>query len=149
MAGYGAFIVALLIMKLAPQSPLGRLLNAALVERPMNKVAAMDRRQVIFLLIVLGVSLFATDMVLMFGSYDLFTLYAWDLTVYLDVTMLAFAMATVARGRSALRWLALRGSPLLRRGARSRARRTRTASPNPQDRSANDDDPAPAWSLAA
>jgi ABC-type multidrug transport system fused ATPase/permease subunit len=139
----------MLVMKLAPQLAAGRWLNAALVERPLEKIAVMDRRQVIMLMILLGLTLFAADMVMMFGSYDLLTLYAWDLTVYLDTMMVAYALVAVARGRAAVRWVALRGSLLLRQGARSRARRTRAVAAKTQDGADNDDDPAPAWSLTA
>ncbi|MBO0749582.1 MAG: hypothetical protein J2O44_03990, partial [Porphyrobacter sp.] len=99
MTGYGLFIALMLVMKLSPQSTLGRWLNAALVERPLAKIATMDRRHVIFLVILVGISLFATDMILVFGSYDLLSLYAWDLTAYLDVMVVAYALAAVARGR--------------------------------------------------
>jgi len=148
MTGYGLFIALMLVMKLAPRSPLARWLNVALVERPLAKIAAMDRRQVIMLLIVVGLSLFATEAILMLGSYDLVTLYAWDLTMYLDVMVVAYALAAVARARAGVKWFASSAARLLRRGVRSRARRSRSAVRR-QDRSANDDDPAPARTLAA
>nr|WP_166174831.1 hypothetical protein [Altererythrobacter segetis] len=148
MFGYAVFIVTMLVMKLAPDSALGRWLSATLVERPLAKVAAMDRRQVIFLMILVGICLSA-ETVIAFGSFDLLSLYAWDLTVYLDTMVFVYALAAVARGRAAMRWLALRGSLLLRGRARLRMRRTRAAPHRPEDSADNDDDPASAWALAA
>ena len=149
MLGYGVLVAAMLVMKLLPHSPYGRFLNSTLVQRPLARLAEMDRRQVIFVMVLVGLTLFATDMVFLFGSYDLLALYAWDLTVYLDVTVIAFALATVARGRSTVRWLTVRASLALRRAPRPRARRSRADLSKQQDRVDNDDDPALAWALAA
>ena len=148
MIGYGMFIVLVLVMKLTPHSSLGRWLNAALVERPLERLTKMDRRHLIFLLLVIGVALFASEAIMAMGSFDLFTAFAWDLSVYLDVMVFTYALATIARGRQAARWLALRGALLLRRRPRSRARRS-SAVRKPAERSDNDDDPAPAWRIAA
>ena len=147
MIGYGFFIVMLLVMKLAPRSPLGRWLNQVLVERPLTKIAGMGRQHMIMLMILVGLCLSA-ETVMAFGSFDLLTVYAWDLTVYLDTMVIAYALAAVVQARAAARWLALRVSAMMRRGARPRARRVRGAATR-HDRSANDDDPAPAWGLAA
>jgi hypothetical protein len=149
MLGFVALVAATLVMKFLPHSPYGQWLNTTLVERPLARLAGMDRRHVLFVMILVGLTLFATDMIFLFGSYDLLALYAWDLTVYLDVTVIAFALATVARGRSTVRWLALRASLALRRAPRPRAKRSRATSTKRKDHVDNDDDPAPAWALAA
>jgi len=148
MTGYAVFIALMLVMKLAPRSTLGHWLNAGLVERPLAHMATMNRRKAMFLLVLLGLTLFATDLLFVLGSYDLLTLYVWDLTMYLDVVVIAYALAAVARARSGVKWLASKAVMRLRLKARSRARRSRPAVRR-QDRSANDDDPAPARLAAA
>jgi hypothetical protein len=146
MIGYAAFIVAMLVMKLTPPSPLGRWLNLMLVERPLARVAGTDRHRVIFALVMIGILLFASEALMALGSFDLLTAFAWDLTAYLDVMVVAYALATVGRARAGLKWGAQRAS--LWRGSRPRARRVRSARKR-QDRASNDDDPAPARRLAA
>jgi hypothetical protein len=148
MTGYAVFIVAILVMKLTPRSPFGRWLNLALVERPLARIAAMNRRQVIFALVMVGVLLFAGEAIVALGSFDLLTAFAWDLTAYLDVMAVAYALAGVARARAELKWLALHASRPLRRGPRPRAPRVRGVRKR-QDRASNDDDPASVWRLAA
>jgi hypothetical protein len=148
MTGYGLMIALMLVMKLAPQSPLGRWLNAGLVERPLAQLATMDRRKAMFMLILVGLTLFATDLLFVLGSYDLLTLYAWDLTMYLDVMVVASALAAVARARAGMKALVQRGSLRLRRAPRPRARRARRLA-RPQDRASNDDDHASDHRLAA
>jgi hypothetical protein len=147
MTGYGLFIALTLVMKLAPRSPLGRWLNTALVARPLERIARMDRRHVIFALLVIGAVLFASETIMAIGSFDLITAFAWDLTAYLDVMVITYALAAVARARDGLKALQVRAARTLRRNARPRARRTRLTGRR-QDRASNDDDPAP-HSLAA
>ena len=149
MIGYAVLTVVMLVMKVAPQSPLGRWLNRTLVERPQQKIATMDRRHVMMLMILAAITLFATDMVFMFGSYDLLTLYAWDLSTYLDVMVLAYALAGAARARATLRSIACRAAAFLRRLPRARAKRLRASAAKPRKRSDNDDEGAGAWALAA
>jgi hypothetical protein len=146
MIGYGVFFVAMLVMKLTPQSPLGRWLNLHLVELPLRN---FDYRRIFWLALFVALAFATSDVLPLVGGTDFLTVYAWDLTVYFDAMVVAYALATVARARAGVRWLALRASLLLLwRGPRSRARRTRPAR-KLRDRVSNDDDPAPAWSLAA
>jgi hypothetical protein len=146
MVEYAVFIVVMLVMKLAPRSSLGRWLNLHLVELPLRN---FDYRRVFWLVLLVALAFAMSELLPLLGGTDFLTVYAWDLTVYFDAMVVAYALAAVARVRVGVRWLALRASLLLlRRGPRSRARRTRPVR-KPQDRASNDDDPAPAWSLAA
>lgn len=124
MAGYGLFLALVMVMRLAPDSALGRLLNRHLVERPLEWLANFDRRQL---------------------------LYAWDLAVYLDAVAVTYALAAVAKAKFAMRAVRLRGAVLLGRLGRRprRARRTSAARKASPDSAGNDDDPAPGWALAA
>ena len=47
MAGYGLFLALLMVMRLAPDSALGRMLNRHLVERPLEWLGELDRRQLL------------------------------------------------------------------------------------------------------
>jgi hypothetical protein len=148
MIGYAVFIIVVLVMKLTPQSPLGRWLNLTLVERPLARIAVMDRRQAIFSLVMIGVLLFASEAIMALGSFDLLTAFAWDLTAYFDVMLVAYAVAAVTRARAGVKWFALRASRSLLGRSRPRARRVRGLRAH-RDRASNDDDPAPARRLAA
>lgn len=146
MIGYALFVVAMLVMKLTPHSPLGRWLNLHLVELPLRN---FDYRRVLWLALLVVLAFGMSDLLPLLGGTDFLAVYAWDLTVYFDATLVAYALVAVARSRAALRWMGLRARPLVRQVRRPRARRVRSA--RPQDRSANDDDDprAPAWNLAA
>lgn len=144
MFGYAVLIVTMVVMKLAPRSSLGRWLNLHLVELPLR---SFDYRRVIWLALFLVLAFGMSDLLPLLGGTDFLAVYAWDMTVYFDATLIAYALVGVARSRSALRWVALRARPLVRRAA-GRARRTRTVSVEPGS-GANDDEPGPDWSVAA
>lgn len=143
MFGYGLVIALMLVMKLAPQSPAGRWLNLHLVELPLQ---SFDYRRLVWLVLLVALAFAASELIPLLGGTDFLTVYAWDLTVYFDAAIVAYALAAVARVRAGVKWIALRASLRLRRSPR--ARRVRRVA-RPQGRSANDDDPAPACSLAA
>ena len=131
-----ALILAMMIatMKLWPQTPTARLLHKALVEAPLRIVAGIERKHLFFAAIVL---LFLMTPA-MLGPFDLALYGMWDVAVFLDVATVALALATVARGRSALSFvrtwaIGMAARPAERR-ARRRAHRTRIT------RAANDDD---------
>jgi hypothetical protein len=145
MLGYAMFVIAMLVIKLAPRSPVGRWLNLHLVELPLRN---FDYRRVFWLVLLVALAFAMSDLLPLLGGTDFLTVYAWDLTVYFDAAIIAYALAAVARARAGLKWVTARASLLLRRRPRARARRGGGAR-KPQDRASNDDEPAPAGALAA
>ena len=150
MAGYGLFLALLMVMRLAPDSALGRMLNRHLVERPLEWLGELDRRQLLYAVSLVAMCLGAGEAIAVIGS-DFLAVYAWDLAVYLDAVAVTYALAAVAKTKVAMRAVRLRGASLLGRFGRRarRARRTGAARKVPPDSASNDDDPAPAWALAA
>jgi hypothetical protein len=145
MIGYAAFIVAMLVMKLTPQSPLGRWLNLHLIELPLQN---FDYRRAFWLVLLVALAFAVSDLLPLLGGTDFLTIYAWDLTVYFDAAIVAYALAAAGRARAGLKWVAVRTSLWRHRRPRSRAWRIRSRR-KAQDRASNDDDPTPAWRLAA
>ena len=145
MIGYGVFFVAMLVMKLTPQSPLGRWLNLHLVELPLRN---FDYRRIFWLALFVALAFATSDVLPLVGGTDFLTVYAWDLTVYFDAMIIAYALAAVARAQVGLKRLALSMRYPFRRRPSLRARRVR-AGREARDEASNDDDPAPAWNLAA
>lgn len=150
MAGYGLFVALVMVMKFAPGSMLGGWLNRTLVELPLEKLAGFDQRHMLYTVILVALMLGAGETLALLGSAEFLSIYAWDLAIYLDAVAVSYALAAVARVRSALRWVGLRIALPGRRGKSARDRRTR---PVAAERSAhgadNDDDPAPAFRFAA
>ncbi|HEX5181790.1 MAG TPA: hypothetical protein VFW19_01435 [Allosphingosinicella sp.] len=143
----GLLIVATLITKLFPETPLARSLHRALIEWPLARLAAMDRRHAIFVMILVGLVFGASDLLVMLGPADLILGFAWDVSIYADTLLAAAALAAVARSRIVWRALLV---DALRRSNRPRARSRRTLRPRPLAPNANDadDGDGPAWALA-
>lgn len=121
----GSVLLIILTMKLFPKAPASRALHRALVEAPMRGLAAMERRHLIYGMILIAVLLAGTELIMMLGSTDLVMLMAWDVSLYVDAVIAAWTIATVARGKAAWQMLAARLTG--RRGApRPRAPRRRT-----------------------
>jgi hypothetical protein len=140
----GLLLTLTLVMRLFPETALARSLHRRLIEWPLTRLAALDRRHVILVFLVAGVVLFASDLVFMLGSSDLAVALAWDVSIYADALLAACALAAVARGKAAWRALLIR--------AVSRPRRPRVRSRRPvraQRPTSNDsDEEGPAWSPA-
>ena len=145
-------LTALLVIRTAPESLLGRALRRPLVDWPAKKLARLTRGQVIvlagfMLLIWAAVALLGQEAVRVMSMAMPDTL-AWlatfDLSILVDGLVAAGLIATQARlGRLGGR---LRGR--LAKGRRPR-RRARRPHRRPAPKPGNDDDPAGDWALAA
>jgi hypothetical protein len=139
----GLLIVVTLIMKLFPETPLARSLHRRLVEWPLARLAAMNRRHAIFAVILVGLVFFASDLLVMLGPADAALGLAWDLSLYVDTLLAAAALAAVARGKIVWRASLVHA---LRRPRRPRARSRRPLRSRPPVRGANGEE-GPAWAL--
>jgi hypothetical protein len=129
-------IGAMLVMTLFPETAFARTLKRFLVDLPAQRLASLDRRQVIFGLVVIAMFLVAQDMIVLLGSVDLAMVYAWDLSLYVDAVLAVTAVAVSSR-TVGLRTTARSIWPKFRRpaGRRSREPRRRSLA----HRAANDD----------
>ena len=133
-------LIATLIMKLWPETSSAQWLHRTLVERPIALVGGLERRHLIFLIVLLSM----TQMVAVIGSMELVTLTAIDISFYVDAAITVWTIAALNRSRGA--WTAVFARlPRLRSG-RSRQRRTR---PAVRRAASNDDDGHGDFALAA
>jgi hypothetical protein len=141
-AVYGMFLSLVLVMRLAPQSPLGEWLLQHLVREPLAKVSSLERHQLIYCGIVLVMLLAASETLAIYGTFEWAIISAFDLAIYLDGVAVTVVLASTARVRTMVRMLRTR---LFGRRPRIRSRRPRCPSKHRiGTKTANDDDPAPA-----
>jgi hypothetical protein len=138
-----------LMMRFFPDAPPARFLHTYLVAKPVRWSLDLDRRCLVYYLIVIGLCLTASEMVAILGT-DFLLAYSWHLTLYLDGMGAAAALAVLARLKTATHFLRTRAISSLRavrppRSARQRAHHRRTV----QKGAGNDDDPARPYALAA
>lgn len=137
----GFMLCALLAMLAAPETVFGRMCHRQLVERPVARLDALTRKDLLFGVLLLAIMFGGGEMIVLLGP-EFATAYALELSVYFDAMIFAWTLAGVARARQAVFVTRL----ALRRGGRSMAARRRRRQRVAQgDRgAANDDDPAPA-----
>jgi ABC-type multidrug transport system fused ATPase/permease subunit len=120
-------IGAMLVMTLFPETAFARTLKRFLVDLPVQRAAALDRRQVIYALALIAMFLLAQDMIMLLGSVDMAMVYAWDLSLYVDAILAATAVVVSSR-TTGLRTVARSILPKFRRPTGRRAREHRRRS---------------------
>lgn len=138
----------IVVMKLFPTTPAARALHRAFVERPLEKLSAMDRRHLIFAVIALAMLSTGLEMVMLLGSTDLLMLMAWDVSLYVDAVIAVWTVAAVTRLKGAWRYALGRiAAPF--RAARPRTSRRRIATAHPPANDADEDGAGWSYALAA
>lgn len=138
------------VLRLWPDSGIGRFLRPCLVERPAAALSKLERHHLIWAAIVLFVIVGASELATLYGSEFLFA-YSLDLSLYLDAVLVTAALAVVSRVRSVAnvldhRWRAV---ICLRADRHERAARPRAARRSPAKRADNDEDGSPHRRVAA
>ncbi|MEQ1820315.1 MAG: hypothetical protein ABL871_17070, partial [Terricaulis sp.] len=128
--------------------PTARGLHATLVERPLEWLSKLKRRDVIFLFVMVVLMLTAGEFVAIFGAGELVVLGA-NLSLFIDAvvvtTAVTIATAVAAAWRDASAQLSqFLGSALARR----RTRAVRHGKTRKTRRPKSLDDDAPGWGLA-
>lgn len=126
----GLVVVAMLIMKLWPATPVARRLHRDLVETTCRFLARVTRRHLIFLILIVVAVTAGAEILAMAGPPHMAIIALWDVATFVDVVSAVLMVAAVGRARSA--WFALRAriSSLTRRpGAHRRPRAARRPSP--------------------
>ena len=127
-AGFVLLVIAM--MKLFPELPTSRTLHRALVEAPLDRLAKMGRRHLIYAAVLVGMMFAGAEMVMLLGSADLMMLMAWDVSLYVDALIATWTLSAVMRGKAAWRTLAAPFFRPLRRAPRSRRRIVRKPAAN-------------------
>lgn len=145
----GLFGLAILIAKLFPATPAGRWLHLMLVETPLAWASRIERKQIIFVLILL----FAGHSLLMAAPLEFALIYAFDLSVYLDAVVAVGTLSVANRAR--LAWTTLKATvaravkPRTIRLGRASRPRTIRARVRKMPANQNDDGRAPVYLRAA
>lgn len=144
----GALAVAILIARLFPETPTGKWLHVHFVEIPLRAASGVERKYVIFALLVL----IAGPTIAAAAPVDLALIYALDVSLYIDAVIVVGTAAAFSRCRSAWAAFKMRTSTILRtvRNARPPSARRRATKAQAQRLPSNDDDAAPGtWAAAA
>lgn len=144
---FALFLAGLIaVMLFAPDTDIARWLHRATVQGPLDRLARLERKHILFLI----VGLFAIQAYAAVLPAELAIALAWDMTAYVDAMIATWALSTFARFHSMKAWIAARTAALLApfRRLRMRARRSRPVRPEVRKPAANDDDPWPV-SMAA
>jgi hypothetical protein len=102
----GLLLVATLIMKRWPATPIARRLHHDLVETPCRFLAGVTRRHLIFLILLLVVVTAGAEILTVAGPIDMGLIALWDVATFVDVASAVLMVAAVGRSQSA--WVALR-----------------------------------------
>ncbi|GAA0274658.1 hypothetical protein GCM10009127_14030 [Alteraurantiacibacter aestuarii] len=142
IAFVGFMAAVMLVLLFAPASAAARLLHRQLVELPLERLARMERHHLIMLMIMVGFMIGGGEIMALMGP-EIIATYALDLSIYLDLVMVSYAVSVARQTRTALAHLRGSFSRLLRRPEAGRRRRA----VRKQDRSspANDDETDPAF----
>lgn len=145
---YGLCVALMLVMRFAPDSGVGSVLNRHLVSKPLEHMADFERHKLFYLLILSALMIGGGEVIVLLGP-EVVAAYALQMAVYYDAVLVAYAVAAAAVARQGVRYVRLRlgNGKATRRLVAARRRRTR-----PVKRllpSANDDDGPAVFALAA
>jgi hypothetical protein len=137
---------ALLIMQFFPETTVAQFLHKHLVKRPTIWFAKLQRHDVLFALLLIGLLLLGGEYIAVLGTGDLLLIYAMDLALYTDALIAVSTIAAATKIKSGIApvmaYLSLWRSRIARQSkAVSHRREHKTQSSSPP--AANDDDHAP------
>lgn len=141
----GLLAVLTLLLKCAPDAPLGRRAHTMLVAWPLAWLSTLELRHLIFFAVMAGFMMSGGE-ILMLAGPELVTSYALELSFYLDAVLVTYALSILSQARFAgqkVRAALIRTARRFR--PRNRVRRTRRPGILP---SANDDEAHPALKAA-
>jgi hypothetical protein len=131
-----AILLAMLILAAwrFPDTALGQVVARRLVGPLVRWMAAVDRRKVIFILLILAVLLCAGELIAAAGPLDMSMVLLWDVASFVDAAMATLAIASVTRaGNAAHAVRALFGGRVRLRARQRRSRPARRKSPPAND----------------
>ena len=117
--------------------------RGTLVDGTRARLATLERRHLIFVVLMATVIIFGGELLAMAGPLDMALIVLWDVSTYVDIVVTMAVVATAARAGPGLRTIVARRLP--RRAARAR----RTRSVRKDVPSANEDDDRAAFLRAA
>lgn len=144
----GLMALCIVMMLAFPETPTARWLNAVLIERPLAWFSKLQRRDIIFLFVMVVLLLSAGEFVAVFGAGELFVIGA-NLSLFLDAvvvtTAVTLATAAATAWRNVRTWMTQwwGSAPAQRRARAARQRKIRkTRGPKALD------DDATGWGVA-
>lgn len=144
-------VIATVVMWIWPKTPTARWLRRILVDAPLALAARLERRHVVFLLLIALVLPLGAEFFLATGSADVAVALLWQASAWLDASLAVAAMTALGRGGAAIvhatrlvRCIARRGI-----GRRPRVRRRPAGRPQSKDEPHGPFVPAMSFALAA
>lgn len=138
-----------LVMTLFPDIPASRAMHRAFIEVPLEKLAVMDRRHVIFGAVAVFMMFSCAELIMILGSSDLVMLIAWDMALYVDAVIATWTLAAVTRAKGAWAFLKACLAAPSRTALRPRASRRKTIGTRSASNDSDEDDPRWVYALAA
>lgn len=144
----GLMALCLALMLAFPDTPTARWLHEVLVQRPLEWVSKLKRRDVIFLFVMIVLMLSAGEFIAIFGAAELFAIGA-NLSLFIDAVVVTTAVTIATAVATAWREARAQFSQWLDGGlARRRMRAARHHKTRKIRRPKSLDDGAPGWGLA-
>jgi hypothetical protein len=143
--------MATLVMWAWPETPTARWLRRIFVDAPLALAGRMERRHVVFLLLVAAVLPLGAEFFLATGSADVAVALIWQASVWIDASLAVAAVTAFGRGGEALVHAARLGRRVARRGfnRRPRVQRRSIVRQQPKDEPHRAVRPLPQLSLVA
>lgn len=136
--------LATLIIRVFPDTELGKALHERMVDEPLRWLARFERRHMLLAGVLIVLMMFGGELLLLAGSADALIGIAWSTSVYLDVVVATWTVAAVASVRGACTLIQAKSIRLISTIARRRVsvRAVRRARVTMQRNAENDDEPA-------
>lgn len=112
----GLCLFVMFVMLRYREIPLSRALSRMSVEPLARLLNRLDRRKLIFFLLIAAVLLFGGELLAVLGPLDMGLVLLWDVSLYVDALLGAAAVASVARFMPPLRFWRARPRTRRRRG---------------------------------
>lgn len=139
----GLFIVIWIILLRWPDTAIGQALRRMMIIAPARILNGVERRQVLFIGIMLLVVLVGAGSIAGVMSADLAMLAAWDASLYVDTLIAVWTVAAVSRGGGAFRLIGARIAATFRGRQAGRTRRSRRTGATARKPANDDEDRAP------
>lgn len=137
-------LLMILLLRYGPDVPAMRSLRKVLVEVPSQRLASVERHQLLFAIILVALTLGGGELMILFGPEFLFA-YSLNLALYFDAVAAASCLAAVSAVRQSARYIRMKvqaGRIIIMRLGRRTCRVAKVRDVGQHNQAANDDEPA-------
>jgi hypothetical protein len=138
----GLLLLITVTLRCCPGTSAAQWIQRMLVDGTRARLATLERRHLIFVVLMATILIFGGELLAMAGPFDMALVVLWDVSTYVDIVVTTAVVATAARAGLPLRNSMTRLLP--RRAGRTR----RTRAVRKELSTAKDDDDRPARARA-